>query len=118
MHPLTTDLRRDGLFEVLIMRSSAARIRSTAEAAFASRWSIRNFDDLARFSSFRKASLVTLDVFDTALRRIVARPKDVFLLAARRVQQKGGRAIDPWQIAQVRESAEVRSRARPHVHEV
>jgi predicted HAD superfamily hydrolase len=100
------------------MRSSAARIRSTAEAAFASRWSIRNFDDLARFSSFKKASLVTLDVFDTALRRLVARPKDVFLLAAHRVLQKSGRALDPWQIAHVRESAETRSRARPHVHEV
>src|SRR5437016_3675177 len=110
MHRRKTVLRPDRSLEVLIMRSSAARIRSTARAAYASRWSIRKFNDLDRFSSFQKASLVTLDVFDTALRRLVARPKDVFLLAAHRIPQKDRDAIDPWHIAQVRESAEARAR--------
>src|SRR6266851_9893578 len=97
---------------------STAEIRSRAKIAHASRWRIRNFDDLVRFPSFKKASLVTLDVFDTALRRSVARPEDVFLLAAHRIQQRRWSAIDPWQVAYARESAEARARAQAGIGEV
>ncbi len=97
---------------------STAEIRSRVKIAHASRWSIRNFDDLVRFPSFKKASLVTLDVFDTALRRSVARPEDVFLLAAHRIQQRRWSAIDPWQVAYARESAEARARAHAGIGEV
>jgi predicted HAD superfamily hydrolase len=100
------------------MRNSAARISSTTKAVHASRWRIRHFHDLARSSSFKRASLVTLDVFDTALRRLVARPKDVFLLAAHRILQQGWDTIDPCHVARIRESSELRARAQSHVHEV
>src|SRR5260370_31557413 len=97
---------------------STAEIRSRVKIAHASRWSIRNFDDLVRFPSFKKASLVTLDVFDTALRRSVARPEDVFLLAAHRIQQRRWSTINPCQVAYARKSAESRARAQAGIVEI
>ena len=62
--------------------------------------------DALRAPRLAGADLVTLDVFDTALLRGVARPIDVFWLTAWRLKQRTGAAVDIDDIAHARIEAE------------
>ena len=75
---------------------------------------LRTAHGTARVKGFGAADLVTLDVFDTALLRSVARPEDVFALVAWRVAQRHGVAVDMAAFAQARRAAEIAARAAVH----
>jgi hypothetical protein len=66
----------------------AALLRRARRAACVLPWRVRDRDAILRRLGFSDASLVTLDVFDTALVRSVAQPVDAFWLAAWRLQRR------------------------------
>lgn len=55
-------------------------------------------------------SVVSFDIFDTLIKRSVARPKDVFYYAAQRYNRHDGDTIDPAEFCKVRIAAEVEAR--------
>jgi len=56
-------------------------------------------------------SLLSCDIFDTALRRVLARPEDIFLAAGTRAFAEGLIACSPGAFAVYRQTAERRARA-------
>ncbi len=68
--------------------------------------------DLARRFEARPAGIevVSFDVFDTALRRLVERPEDLFALTACRFRRRTGSALDPDAFQRDRIAAEAAAR--------
>jgi FMN phosphatase YigB (HAD superfamily) len=66
---------------------------------------IGSLSGLERFPGIRTASLITFDVFDTAILRSVSHPDDVFGLSAWRAVNRHGLALDPDRLAAQRKQA-------------
>jgi FMN phosphatase YigB (HAD superfamily) len=74
------------------------------------RWRVRDIDNLERFTQLKSAGLVSLDVFDTALLRSVAQPRDVLALAAWRTERRLGHGISLRTMVEARIAAEAQAR--------
>jgi predicted HAD superfamily hydrolase len=73
---------------------------------------VRNLKDIERFSALKRARVLTFDVFDTALSRIVAKPTDALALAAWRFERKNKSETGFKALLEARLSAEVEARSR------
>jgi predicted HAD superfamily hydrolase len=87
-------------------RSIGARITASRNAGLR----VQGRPSAKQYARLCKASLVTLDVFDTSLLRTVGRPVDVFALTAWRFAQRHGRSVGGSAFTSARIAAEAESR--------
>ncbi len=73
---------------------------------------VRRTTDRAFCSATQSATVVTFDVFDTALLRCVPEPADVFEIVGYRLREAGRLAVDPVAYRNLRIRAETTARAR------